>query len=108
MLTFTLNVSADDSQDAFLQIQIECKEDARLLFVEEAHSKWINDFCLASGFEEFETESHAGFSITRFTYKDVVCLLTIDNLSESAWISAATRANIILNGLKNELQSKFI
>jgi hypothetical protein len=78
------------------------------LFVEEAHSQWINDFFLATGFEEFETESHADFTITRFTFNDVVCLLTIDNLSESMWISAATQANIILNGLKSELQSKFI
>ena len=102
-----MGFSSDKAQDAFLLINLSSDNDKKRLFIEEAHSKWISDFFIASHIEEYETESHVDFTITRFTYMDTLCLLTINNLSESLWISATTRADTVLNGLKSVLETKF-
>ena len=57
------------------------------------------------GIEKFETEQHADFTLTRFVCKDIVCLLTIDNISESIWITPLSQAIAVLTALKKQIEA---
>jgi hypothetical protein len=72
-------------------------------FSEQFHSHWPTLFLTAidiKGIQSWENEQYADFTLCRFTFKDIVCILTIDNLSESIWITASTAAEHILSELK--------
>lgn len=69
-----------------------------------ANSQVLAVLFAAIGVKNWETEQHADFTLTRFEYRQVVCLLTIDEICETLWIKACKQSDHTLKALKGELE----